>query len=81
MANSASNLGRAANRANERMDAPQTGLWDLKTAANYLAMSEAFMRKHVRLGTIPFVKVGAKSIRFRRESLDAWLVMHQSATE
>ena len=49
------------------------GLWDLRTAAKYLAMSEAFMRKHVRQGTIPFLRVGAKSVRFRRESLDEWL--------
>jgi excisionase family DNA binding protein len=42
-------------------------------AAHYINMSTGFLRKWVRNGTIPFVRVGAKALRFRRRDLDRWL--------
>ena len=46
--------------------------WDIKTAASYLGMSVGFIRKAVRLKTIPFARLGAKALRFRRSELDRW---------
>ena len=44
--------------------------WNIKQAAAYLGVSVAFLRKSVRLRTIPFARVGSKSLRFRRSDLD-----------
>lgn len=40
--------------------------------AEYLGLSESFVRKSVHARRIPFVKVGA-AVRFRRGEIDAWL--------
>ena len=47
--------------------------WNIKQAAAYLGVSIAFLRKAVRLGKIPYVRVGSKVLRFRRTELDLWL--------
>ena len=47
-------------------------LWNVEEAATYLGMSEPWVRKAARLGTIPSVHVGT-SLKFRRESLDEWI--------
>ena len=47
--------------------------WNIRGAAGYLAMSESFIRKQVRLRRIPFFRVGSKALRFRKADLDAWL--------
>jgi excisionase family DNA binding protein len=49
------------------------GWWNIRRASQYLAMSEAFVRKFVRLRQIPFVRVGSKSVRFRKTDLDDWV--------
>jgi excisionase family DNA binding protein len=46
---------------------------DIKKAAAYMGMSVAFLRKAVRLRTVPFARAGSKSLRFRRSDLDHWL--------
>lgn len=43
-----------------------------KQLADYLGLSESFVRKSVHARAIPFVKVGA-AVRFRRSDVDAWL--------
>ena len=46
---------------------------NIKQAALYLGVSIAFLRKAVRLRSVPFARVGSKVIRFRRSDLDRWL--------
>ena len=50
--------------------------WNIRRAAHYLGMSEAFIRKAVRNRRIPFYRVGSKALRFRKEALDSWLEMN-----
>lgn len=40
--------------------------------AKYLQLNELTIYKRVRLGEIPFVKVG-RTIRFKKEIIDKWL--------
>ena len=42
-------------------------------AARHIRMSVAFIRKNVRLRSIPHTRVGSKALRFNREALDSWL--------
>jgi len=42
-------------------------------AAGHIGMSTGFLRKGVRLRTIPHARLGTKALRFNREALDAWL--------
>ena len=46
--------------------------WNIRQAASHLGMSVAFLRKAVRQRRIPFVRVGSKALRFRKEDLDRW---------
>jgi excisionase family DNA binding protein len=46
----------------------------ISEAARYIGMSVAFLRKAVRLRSVPHTRVGAKALRFDREALDAWLL-------
>jgi excisionase family DNA binding protein len=45
----------------------------ISEAARHIGMSVAFLRKGVRLRSVPHTRVGAKALRFNREALDAWL--------
>lgn len=54
------------------MEQEQTWL-TIKEAARHIRMSEAFIRKNVRLRTIPHTRIGSKALRFSREALDLWL--------
>jgi len=45
----------------------------ISEAARYIGMSVAFLRKAVRLRSVPHTRVGTKALRFDREALDAWL--------
>jgi excisionase family DNA binding protein len=47
-------------------------LMKAREAADYLSMSEEWVRQRGRDGTLPTVKLGA-AIRFRRSALDKWL--------
>lgn len=41
--------------------------------AAYLGVSKATIRKWVRDQTIPFIKVGGRSIRFSLSEINAWM--------
>jgi excisionase family DNA binding protein len=57
----------------QRAEDNDAAWWNIKTSANYIAVSVAFMRKLVRQRRIPFVRVGSKVLRFRKQDLDRWL--------
>jgi excisionase family DNA binding protein len=42
-------------------------------AARYIGMSVGFLRKNVRLRTVPHTRIGSKALRFDRDALDTWL--------
>ena len=42
-------------------------------AAQYIGMSVGFLRKNVRLRTVPHARIGSKALRFDRDALDVWL--------
>lgn len=46
---------------------------NIRGAADHIEMSVSFIRKNVRLGTIPYTRVGSKVLRFDRNALDAWM--------
>jgi len=59
-------------------------LFTEKEAAYYLGMSPEFLRKgriegHIpgRTPTPPYKKLGARSVRYSREALDAWIDQFQ----
>lgn len=52
------------------------GLWNITSTARYLGMSVAFLRKAVRKNTIPYTRIGHKSLRFSKNDLDAWIAAH-----
>ena len=45
----------------------------INEAARHIGMSVAFLRKAVRLRSVPHTRVGTKALRFNREALDGWL--------
>lgn len=50
-------------------------LLNTKQAAEYLAVSPAFLERDRWAGAkIPFVKLGSRSIRYRIEDLDSFLI-------
>lgn len=48
-------------------------LLSYKEAARYLRISEPYLRRLKQQGKIPFVEIGARGIRFRLSSLNAWV--------
>jgi excisionase family DNA binding protein len=50
-------------------------------AARHIGMSVAFLRKATRTRSVPYARLGTKSLRFDREALDAWIVEHSSGGE
>jgi excisionase family DNA binding protein len=61
-------------------DRTERALMDAEAAAIYLDMSEEWVRKAARLGTLPSVKVGT-SLKFRKASLDEWIAAHEREAE
>ena len=45
----------------------------IQQTARYLNVSVPFIRNRVRLRSIPFVRIGNKVLRFRKDALDRWL--------
>src|SRR5690349_17680849 len=45
-----------------------------KQTAQYLSLSEPYLRKLKAKGDIPFVVVGHRAVRFRVSSLNQWIV-------
>ncbi len=56
-------------------------LWNITVAARYLGMSVAFMRKAVRKNAIPYTRIGDKSLRFSKRTLDEWIAARSSKGE
>ena len=55
-----------------------------KKAAQYLGVSAAFLERDRWAGaTVPFIKIGSRSIRYRIEDLDRFIVsrIHRSTSE
>jgi excisionase family DNA binding protein len=50
-------------------------------AGRYLNVSVAFLRKRVRTRSVPFARIGSKSLRFRRIDLDNWMEVNSSGGE
>lgn len=46
---------------------------NIRETAQYIGMSNGFIRKAVRNRTIPHSRVGTKALRFDREALDEWM--------
>ncbi|WP_316368292.1 helix-turn-helix transcriptional regulator [Candidatus Thiodiazotropha sp. CDECU1] len=52
----------------------QTELLDTKAAAKYLNVSKAFLERDRWAGArIPFVKIGARAVRYRADDLNAYI--------
>lgn len=51
----------------------RSGWLSISEAADYLNLSQSFIRKQVRHQGIPFARPGGKVLRFRRSDLDHWL--------
>jgi excisionase family DNA binding protein len=51
----------------------------IKEAARYIGMSVGFLRKAVRLRSVPHTRVGTKALRFDRDALDQWLATQSTA--
>jgi excisionase family DNA binding protein len=48
-------------------------LLSYKEAARYLRISEPYLRRLKRQGSVPFVPVGRRGVRFRLSSLSSWV--------
>ncbi|HLD99942.1 MAG TPA: helix-turn-helix domain-containing protein [Bdellovibrionota bacterium] len=48
-------------------------LLSYKQAAQYLSVSEPFLRKLKSRGLVPFVLIGDRGVRFRVSSLNQWI--------
>ncbi|HEY3876471.1 MAG TPA: helix-turn-helix domain-containing protein [Candidatus Kapabacteria bacterium] len=54
---------------------PEIALLNAEQAAQYLNLSESFIRKAVGRNGIPFVRIGTRTL-FRRSDLDTWVASH-----
>ena len=59
-------------------DGLPTAVLDAREAAAYLALSEATVRRMVRRGDVPHLRLGEVGLRFRLVDLDAWLAAKTS---
>lgn len=48
-------------------------LLSYKEAAQYLSMSESYLRRLKSKGKIPFVSISKRGVRFRVASLNVWI--------
>jgi excisionase family DNA binding protein len=56
-----------------RMEAPQPSrLLEAEDVAEYLGMRTDWVYREVRAGRLPHIRLG-RAVRFRRESIEAWL--------
>lgn len=52
----------------------QTQLLKTKQAADYLGLSKAFLERDRWAGAkVPFIKIGARAVRYRIEDLNAYI--------
>jgi len=59
-------------------DGLPTAVLDARETAAYLAVSETTLRRMVRRGDLPHVRLGEVGVRFRLVDLDAWLAARTS---
>ena len=59
-------------------DGLPTAVLDTREAAAYLAVAESTLRRMVRRGDLPHVRLGEVGVRFRLVDLDAWLAARTS---
>jgi excisionase family DNA binding protein len=55
-----------------------TAVLDAREAAAYLAVAESTIRRMVRRGELPHVRMGEVGVRFPLVDLDAWLAARTS---
>jgi excisionase family DNA binding protein len=48
-----------------------------RQAAQYLGISESYLRRLKRMGKIKFVQVGKRAVRFSLGSLKAWIAREE----
>ncbi len=58
-------------------DGLPTAVLDAREAAAYLAVAESTLRRMVRRGDLPHVRLGEVGVRFRLVDLDAWLAANR----
>jgi excisionase family DNA binding protein len=51
-------------------------LLEAEDVANYLGMRTHWVYREVRAGRLPHIRLG-RAVRFRRESIEAWLVSRE----
>lgn len=59
-------------------DGLPTAVLDVREAAAYLAVAESTVRRMVRRGELPHVRLGEVGVRFRLVDLDSWLAERTS---
>jgi excisionase family DNA binding protein len=59
-------------------DGLPTAVLDAREAAAYMAVAESTVRRMVRRGELPHVRLGEVGLRFRLVDLDAWLAARTS---
>jgi len=52
-------------------------MFNVKELAEYLNISESFLRKLIRFGKIPYNKLGSKLL-FSKVEIDKWLLEQQN---
>ncbi len=68
-----SRLNTSTRTPGESLFENQKQLLSYKETARYLSMSEPYLRRLKAKGEIPFVPIGSRGVRFRIDSLIAWI--------
>ncbi len=58
---------------------PASRLLEAEDVADYLGMRTDWVYREVRAGRLPHIRLG-RAVRFRRESIEAWLESHERAS-
>ena len=66
-------------RAGTREAEPASRLLEAEDVADYLGMRTDWVYREVRAGRLPHIRLG-RAVRFRRESIEAWLESHERAS-
>jgi predicted DNA-binding transcriptional regulator AlpA len=62
------------NSVDEKDKLPEPGYMDTPAAAHHLGLSSSKMNKlRMTKDGPPFIKIGHRSVRYRREDLDRWM--------
>jgi excisionase family DNA binding protein len=58
---------------------PRSRLLEAEEVARYLGMRTDWVYREVRAGRLPHIRLG-RAVRFRRESIEAWLESRERGT-